>query len=71
MSVTDEFEQFLVTSDEPSLIGLLRARQSRLGTPHEAPEDLDRAAAVMHQLNNLRAARAMMRDLVLLRQQGS
>ena len=63
MSVTQEFEQFLRQCDEPALIGLLRAMQVRLGTAQEAPDDLERAAAVMHQLNNLRAMRALARDV--------
>jgi hypothetical protein len=62
MPVTEEFQQFLYQCDEPTLMGLLRALQVRLGTPHEAPDDVDRAAAVMHQLNNLRTIRVMSRD---------
>jgi hypothetical protein len=62
MPVTEDFEKYLKQCDEPALIGLLRALQLRLGTAHEAPDDVDRAAAVMHQLNNLRTMQALARD---------
>ena len=62
MPVTEHFQQFLIQCDEQALMGLLRALQVRLGTPHEAADDVDRAAAVMHQLNNLRTIRVMSRD---------
>jgi len=63
MPVTKEFEQYLKQCDEPTLVGLLRAMQARLGTAHEGPEDFDRAAAVMHQVNNLRTIRAMAEEV--------
>jgi hypothetical protein len=62
MSVTEQFQQFLSQCDEQALMGLLRTLQVRLGTPREAADDIDRAAAVMHQLNNLRTIRVMARD---------
>ena len=62
MPVTEEFQRLLNESDEPSLVALLRALQMRLGTPQEGPEDVDRAAAVMHQVNNLRTVRILARD---------
>src|SRR6478609_3852002 len=53
MSVTEQFQQFLSQCDEQALMGLLRTLQVRLGTPREAADDIDRATAVMHQLNNV------------------
>ena len=63
MPVTEEFQRLLNESDEPSLVALLRALQGRLGTPQEGPDDVDRAAAVMHQVNNLRTVRAISQEL--------
>jgi hypothetical protein len=62
MPVSREFEQHLMKCDETALTGLLRALQARLGTPHEGPDDVDRAAAVMHQINNLRTMRAFAQE---------
>jgi hypothetical protein len=62
MPVSREFEQHLTKCDEAALIGLLRALQARLGTPYEGPDDVDRCAAVMHQLNNLRTLRAFAQE---------
>ena len=62
MPVTEEFQRLLNESDEPSLVALLRALQMRLGTPQEGPDDVDRAAAVMHQVNNLRTVRILSQD---------
>ena len=62
MPVPEEFQRLVNESDERSLIALLRALQVRLGTPHEGPDDVDRAATVMHQLNNLRTVRILARD---------
>jgi hypothetical protein len=59
MPVTEEFQQYLSQCDEQTLMGLLRALQVRLGTPHEGGDDVDRAAATMHQLNNLRSIRVL------------
>ena len=63
MPVTEEFQRLLNESDEPSLVALLRTLQMRLGTPQEGPDDVDRAAAVMHQVNNLRTVRVMAQEL--------
>ena len=63
MPVTEQFQQFLSQCDEQALMGLLRTLQVRLGTPREAADDIDRATAVMHQLNNLRTIRVMSRDV--------
>ena len=54
MPLSEEFQRFVNESDEPTLVALLRALQVRLGTPHEGPDDVDRATAIMHQVNNLR-----------------
>ena len=62
MPVTEAFQKQLQQYDEPQLIALLHALQARLGTPHEGTEDVDRAAAVMHQLNNVRTARLLAQD---------
>jgi hypothetical protein len=57
MSVTEEFQQFLRQCTEEQLTILLRGLQARLGTAEEVSGDVDRAAAIMHQLNNLRTIR--------------
>jgi hypothetical protein len=62
MPVSREFEQHLLKCDEAALIALLRALQARLGTPHEGPDDVDRCAAVMHQVNNLRTMRTFAQE---------
>jgi hypothetical protein len=62
MPVSVEFQRVLNVSDERSLIVLLRTLQVRLGTPQEETDDVDRATAVMHQLNNLRTVRLLAQD---------
>jgi len=63
MPLSEEFQRLLNESDEATLIALLRALQARLGTPHESPDDVDRATAVMHQVNNLRTLQAFRREV--------
>ena len=63
MPLSEEFQRLVNDSDEASLIALLRALQVRLGTPNEGPDDVDRATAVMHQVNNLRTLQAFRREV--------
>ena len=63
MPLTEEFQRLVNESDEATLIALLRALQVRLGTPHEGPDDVDRATAIMHQVNNLRTLQAFRREV--------
>ena len=63
MPLTEEFQRFVNESDEQTLVALLRALQVRLGTPHEGPDDVDRATAIMHQVNNLRTLQAFRREV--------
>ncbi len=47
------YETELKQYDLPKLLMLLQAIETRLGTALEQPEDLARAQAIAHRINNL------------------
>ena len=51
--LTAEFDEKLKQFDRATLEVMLRAVSARLGTPDEAPGDLELTRAMAHRINNL------------------